>query len=104
MRQHLLHDRLPALEDKIWRALGTLESARAISSEEAMFLLSHLRLGVVLGRVEHIDLDVINELMIAVQSAHLQKRIGQPLDGEGRSIARADLIRDRLKRLRPSDN
>jgi protein arginine kinase len=99
-RKALKRDRLHALDDKIWRALGILENARAISSEEALFLLSHLRLGVLLERIPHLGLDVINELFIGTQAAHLQKRTGKKLDGEKRSIARADYIRDRLAKAR----
>ena len=93
-----------ALDDKIWRALGALQNARAISGEEALFLLSHLRMGVILERINHIDLGAVNELFLATQSAHLQKRHGQRLDGEQRSIARADYIRTRLQGPRPSNN
>ena len=103
-RRALEQDKLTALDDKVWRALGLLENARAISSEETLFLLSHLRMGVVLGRVKHIDLEAINELFMATQSAHLQKRHGTKLDGEHRSIVRADFIRDRLSKARPSEN
>jgi len=103
-RRVLKTHKLTALDDRVWRALGVLENARAISSEEALFLLSHLRMGVLLERIKNIDLDAINELFIATQSAHLQKRHGQKLDGEQRSIARAEYIRDRLGRCRPSNN
>lgn len=100
-RKALKRDRLHALDDKVWRALGILENARAISSEEALFLLSHLRLGVLLERIKHIDLNTINELFIGTQAAHLQKRAGKKLDGEKRSIARAEYIRDRLAKAKP---
>ena len=103
-RRVLLKEKLTALDDKAWRALGVLQNVRAISSEEAMFLLSHLRMGVLLERIPDINLDVINELLLATQSAHLQKRHGQRFDGEHRSIVRADLIRDRLLRSGPSSN
>lgn len=103
-RRALQRDRLVALDDKVWRALGLLKNARAISTEEALFLLSHLRMGILLGRIKNLDLAAVNELFISAQSAHLQKRIGQSMDGESRSIARADLIRDRLRRMSPSDN
>lgn len=103
-RRVLLKDRPAALDDKCWRALGLLQNARAISSEEALFLLSHLRLGVVMGRIDHLDLEAINQLFIAIQSAHLQKRQKRALDGEHRSIVRADFIRDSLSRSRPSQN
>jgi len=97
-RRALERDRLTALDDKIFRALGVLENARTIGTEEALFLLSQLRMGIVLNRIQHLDLDAINELFIAIQAAHLQKRQGSPLDGERRSVIRADLIRDRLRR------
>jgi protein arginine kinase len=103
-RRVLKTERLPALDDKVWRALGLLENARAISGEEALFLLSHLRMGVVLERIKHVDLETVNELFISSQAAHLQKRQGQKLEGERRSIVRADYIRERLQRSRPSNN
>ena len=43
-------------------------------------------------------LGAINELFIAIQAAHLQKREGTSLDGERRSVLRANLIRQRLRR------
>lgn len=95
-RRALKRDRLTALDDKAWRSLGILQNARAISGEETLFLLSHLRLGVMLERITHVDLDTINELFIGTQAAHLQKRAGKKLDGDKRSIARAEFIRERL--------
>jgi protein arginine kinase len=103
-RRVLQKTKSAALDDKIWRALGTLKNARAISGDEALFLLSHLRMGVVLERIKDIDLDAISEMFLATQSAHLQKRRGEKLDGEQRSIARAEYIRTRLAAGRPSEN
>lgn len=103
-RASLKNDRLTALDDRVWRAVGILENARAISGEEALFMLSHLRMGILLDRVQHINLAAISDLWITTQSAHLQKRAGKRLDGEQRSIFRADLIRDRLGRNKPSVN
>jgi protein arginine kinase len=95
-RQTLLRSRLAALDDRVWRALGTLQSARLISSSETMQCLSHLRLGVHTGRIKQIDLQTINELFLQTQPAHLQKLQGERLNGEQRSMARAALIRARL--------
>ncbi len=103
-RRTLKRDRLTALDDKVWRALGVLENARSMSTEEAMFLLSHLRMGVILDRIKHINLTDINDLFLAVQSAHLQKREGKAMDGEGRSVVRAELLRARLGRKHPNQN
>jgi len=103
-RRVLQANQLAVLDDKIWRAVGVLENARTMSTEEALFLLSHLRMGVILKRVNHVSLDAINELFIAIQSAHLQKRQGTRLDGEHRSILRAQIIRERLRHGNQSAN
>src|SRR5207244_8056777 len=95
-RRTLLNDRAVALDDKVARALGILRSARLVSSEETLLLLSHLRMGIHLGRVKDIDLRTINELFLLTQPAHLQKIQGKKLDGDLRRAARADYIRPRL--------
>jgi protein arginine kinase len=95
-RRTLVNDRTVALDDKVQRALGILRSARLIASEETLFLLSHLRMGVNLGRIKDVDLRTINELFLLTQRAHLQKIQGKKMDGDVRRAARADYIRQRL--------
>ncbi|MBU0618210.1 MAG: protein arginine kinase [Planctomycetes bacterium] len=97
-RTALLEKRLHALDDKLFRAMGTLRSARLMSSNEAMQYLSHVRMGLHTGRIKSIDLQTVNELFIQTQPAHLQFLQGERLSGEQRSIARANLIRARLSR------
>lgn len=97
-RKALLKNRLHAVDDKVWRAMGMLQNARLISSNEAMQYLSHVRMGLHIGRLTNIDLQTLNELFLQVQSAHLQKLRGTRLSGEERSIARAAYIRNRLLR------
>lgn len=95
-RNALGTERAVQLDDKIWRAMGILENARAMASDESMFFLSHVRMGVSMGRLSQLDLPAVNELLLKVQPAHLQKLCGSVLDGEQRSIARAELLRKRL--------
>jgi protein arginine kinase len=95
-RAALLEKRLHALDDKLFRAMGTLQSARLMSSNEAMQYLSHVRMGLHTGRIKTVDLQTVNELFIQTQPAHLQFLQGERLSGEQRSIARAALIRARL--------
>jgi len=92
-REALVREKPYALDDKIWRALGVLENARTVSTEETLFLLSHLRMGVTLGRMDRLKLDTVNRLFLFTQPGHLQKIQGTQLDGEQRSIARAEYIR-----------
>jgi protein arginine kinase len=95
-RDSLIKNRSNLLDDKIWRAYGTLENARAMSSDETLFLLSHLRMGVNMGRCGTLDLDTVNEIFLRAQSAHLQKLNGRRLDGEERSVVRAEYLRRTL--------
>jgi protein arginine kinase len=82
--------------DKIWRAYGTLRSARIITSSETIKLLSAIRLGVDLDIVTGVEKERVNELFILTQPAHLQKLEGKALSANQRDYKRADLIRERL--------
>lgn len=95
-RKTLLNDHTVQLDDKVGRALGILRSARLMASEETLFLLSHLRMGVNLQRVKDVDIRTINELFLLTQPAHLQKIQGRKLEGDVRRAVRADFIRTRL--------
>lgn len=99
-RQALTRESRAALQDRVQRAFGTLSSATMMTSEETMDLLSNVRLGVNMNLLEKdIDIAVVNELFIHTQPAHLQKLVGQPLDGEERNSARARYLRARLRDL-----
>jgi len=95
-RKTLVNDRTIALDDKVCRALGTLRTARLMASEEVLGLLSHLRMGINLGRIKEIDIRTINELFLLCQPAHLQKLQGKKLEGDLRRAVRADFIRHKL--------
>jgi len=96
-RSSLVTNKEIELEDKIWRAYGTLSNARTISSKEAIELLSLVRLGVNVRILESVDIETINKLFILIQPAHLQKLEDKTLDPRRRDFKRAELIRDKLK-------
>src|SRR4051812_28945713 len=95
-RRTLLNDRTIALDDKVYRALGTLRSARLLGSEEVLFFLSHIRMGLNLKRLQGIEIQTINELFLLTQPAHLQKLQGKKLEGDARRAARAEFVRHKL--------
>jgi protein arginine kinase len=95
-RQELGDKRSAMVDDKIQRALAVLRSARLISSQEALFLLGHVRMGVNLGRVKDISIQTVNELFMLTQPGHLQINKGQSLNPNSRDIARAEIIRKYL--------
>ena len=95
-RQALFEQNRYGLEDRIWRSYGMLRNARVISSEETMYLLSGLRLGINMNIIKDIEIGKVNELFIFTQPAHLQKIENKKLDPQKRDIARADFIRRQL--------
>jgi len=95
-RQILLSKNRDVLEDRINRSFGILKSARIITSQETIELLSMVRLGSDLGMVKDIDRRTINELFIITQPAHLQKIENKKLSSEERDRKRAELIRKKL--------
>jgi protein arginine kinase len=118
-REHLLHKQPDVLDDKISRAIALLQNARLMSSQEALFLLSHLRLGInmleymrasspaldklnrlCIGRKDNhgqpISITTINRLFMLTLPAHLQINYGKSLDAAGRDALRAQIIRSTL--------
>ncbi|MDD5496439.1 MAG: protein arginine kinase [Candidatus Omnitrophica bacterium] len=96
-RNTLISKNKEALTDRIWRAYGTLKSAHIITSRETVALLSAIRLGVDLGVFKDLNREMVTELFISTQPAHLQKLSGKILTAEERDVKRADLIREKLK-------
>lgn len=97
-RVQQLNNNKRELEDKIGRSYGILTSAKVISSQETIDLLSSLRLGVELGIVEEVNRKLINKLFMLIQPAHLQKISEEKLDAKERDFKRAELIRDNLNK------
>ena len=98
-REMIMTKNKTEVQDKVWRSLGTLKSARIINSNETITLLSVIRMGVNLGILKGLDLRTVNELFILLQPAHLQKMEKRNLNPEERDTKRAELIRDKLKRI-----
>ncbi len=86
----------PRTLDRVHRALGTLERAQILTSEEALNCLSALRLGVHHGLVDGFDIPSLNKAMLLSQPAHLQRYTQERLDPEQRDQRRARLLRQVL--------
>ncbi|MDD4202520.1 MAG: protein arginine kinase [Candidatus Omnitrophica bacterium] len=98
-REMIMTKNKTEVQDKVWRSLGTLKSARIITSNETITLLSVIRMGVNLGIIKGLDLRTVNELFILLQPAHLQKMEKRNLNPEERDRKRAELIREKLKKV-----
>lgn len=85
------------LADTVARARGLLLNCRILASQEALDLLSDLRLGVEMGLVGNLRAERINELVLLTQPGHLQKLAGKVLSPEERDVLRAQVVQSRLK-------
>lgn len=93
-RQNLITTRKAHLEDTVYRAYGTLASARLISANEAMTLLSDIRLGYITGILQKPKLPKqIYQIMIEIQPGHLQRNAGTEMSEQERDTVRAKYLR-----------
>jgi protein arginine kinase len=118
-RNQLLSKQSDLLDDKISRAVALLRNAHLISSQEALFLLSHLRLGLNMreymgastpaidtlstlkkhtraNKHQELTISTINRLFMLTLPAHLQLNYGKSLDATHRDALRARIIRSAL--------
>jgi len=119
-RAQLLSKEEHLLDDKISRAMALLKNAHLISSQEALFLLSHLRLGLNMherlgastpaidrlcslktrrdkaGDGAGLSIATINRLFMMTLPAHIQLNYGKELDSAHRDALRAEIIRSIL--------
>ena len=105
--------------------MALLQNAHLISSQEALFLLSHLRLGINMheymgastpaieklytlcgttkgpNKTGRLSIATINRLFMLTLPAHLQLNCGKSLDPTNRDVLRAQIIRSALNQDTP---
>lgn len=86
----------PEIQDKIWRSLGILRTARMLSGDETFELASNLRLGVACGvyKGEKIDPGAPGKLIALSGSATLTVKSGKKLSAAERDALRAETVRN----------
>ena len=95
-RRVLLRDAGTVIEDKLWRAYGTLRYARSLTFEEAMNYLSGVWLAVGLKLISGLSVYTLNKLLIFCQPAHLAYLEGRALTEAETHVARARYVRQAL--------
>jgi protein arginine kinase len=96
-RRVLWRDAGYIIEDKLWRAYGTLRFARSLTFDEAMNYLSGVRLAVGLKLITGLSVYTLNKLLIFCQSAHLAYAEGRALTESEGNVARARYVRQALE-------
>lgn len=96
-RLRLLSENRAFVEDKVYRAFGILKYARNISSNEALKLISDVRMGISMGIIKETTIDKLDVLLNLIQPAIIQDYFGREMTPEERDIKRAELIRKILE-------
>ncbi len=84
------------LEDLVYRSFGILINSRKLRWQEALQLLSDVKLGTDLGIIKELTDEKIAKIYFYIGSANLQKYFGQNLEAYDRDIKRAELIKQIL--------
>lgn len=96
-RGHLMNQSETKLKDRIFRSYGALKYSRIMDSNEAATCLSDVQLGIDLGMLEHVNHNILHELMVLTQPGFLRQYAKKDLTADERDILRASLIRERIQ-------
>ena len=98
-RRMLMSDSGEELADRVWRAYGILRYARSISGQEALGLLSAVRLGIDMGIIGDLSPEIFTDLILATRSCIVDRMAhSEKMEKAARNRLRAQLIRERLTR------
>ena len=86
------------LEDMVYRDFGTLVNARKLRWQEAIKLMSNVKMGVDMGVIKELSDNDIAKIYFYINPANLQKYFNQNLDGYDRDIKRGEMIRNIVKK------
>lgn len=81
------------LEDEIYRSFGIFINCKKITEEEALELLSNIKLGVDLGILREVTDLQIQSLYLYTKPANMQKRLGETLGKIEQDVKRAETIK-----------
>jgi protein arginine kinase len=94
-----LEENRARLLDKIGRAFGVLQNAHVLNSNEAMNMLSLMRLAVDFGMLPEKNRSDVDRLFIECQPGHIQYAAGEGIEPDARDLCRADTLRKQFSRL-----
>ena len=81
------------LEDRVYRAYGTLAFSKKLTSEECRNLMSIIKLGTDLGIIKELNDSKVSKINLYTQVGNLQKNLGKNLDAYERDIKRSEVIK-----------
>lgn len=99
-REEIYNKMKDLIEDKTYRSLAILQSARLLSFKEAANHFSALRLGLAYGFILDYSVKTLNELLFYSQPVHIQKLIGKELMPDEQDKYRASYVKAKLSSVK----
>lgn len=102
-QERMMRDSLTSLDDfddRLYRAVGTLQMARKLSAQEMYSLLSVARLGIAKGIFDdndNISNELMNKLLFTLGTASIMQTSNEQLTSDEADKLRAGYIREMLK-------
>ena len=82
------------LEDMVYRNYGVLSNAKMIKFQEALELMSIIKMGTDLGIIQELNDEKVSKIYFYINPANLQKRVGKNLDIYDQALKRAEVIKE----------
>jgi len=98
VREKMLSQDELVLIDRLFRSIGILRNARLMGDKEWMQRWSDLRLAAVMGLIDA-SISEVDRLMMDMQPASLNAKVGKTLSERERGTARADLLREKMAEM-----
>ncbi len=98
-REYILNTNFSVLEDQIYRSYGVLKYAKQINTKDAMTLLSQLKFGEDTKTVTLEKPNRIFQMMMEIQPANLQQKLGKIAGSAQRDQKRAEYMNKYLPEL-----
>lgn len=95
-REYMISVSYDLIEDQVHRSYGVLKYAKQISSGDAMTLLAQLKFGVDCGLIKFDKEFNIHQMMMEIQPASLQWKLGKNVGSVMRDKSRAEFINSEL--------
>lgn len=95
-RNKLLTNNKVYIENEIFRSYGLLKYARMMSNQEAMKLLSRMKLGIDTNIIDNISDEDVNSLMLNIQESSIRGMFESNCNQKEINIKRAQIIRNKI--------
>ena len=98
--QRLFKKNKLSIMDRSKKSFGILTNAVVLNYEEFLRHLAQVKIGAMMGVIDILDIEKMDDLTVAVRPANLCERYGKVLSAIDRDLVRAEIVGKQLLKLR----